>query len=169
MNRAVLASLAVVLVALTACQAPPPPEPPDHRAEAEAAVRGLIEQWAAAAKAKDAATFASFYADDAILMMEDAPDVRGAAALREAIPGMMSDPAFSLTFTADQVVASRSGDLAYETGSYSMSMSGPDGKPAAEQGHYIVVWRKQADGTWKVAADVPVSDAPVGAAAPATH
>jgi ketosteroid isomerase-like protein len=41
-----------------------------------------------------------------------------------------------------------------------MTMTGPDGKPMSETGHYVVVWRKQADGTWKVAVDAPLSDPP---------
>jgi ketosteroid isomerase-like protein len=48
-------------------------------------------------------------------------------------------------------------DLAYGTGSYSMTMTGPDKEPATEMGHYVVVWRKGADGAWKVV-DAPVSD-----------
>jgi len=29
-----------------------------------------------------------------------------------------------------------------------------------QPGHYVVVWRKQSNGTWKVVLDVPVSDPP---------
>ena len=162
------ASLAAAL-ALAACTQPAPTAPPDTRAADEAALRAVIKDWSAAAQAKDAAKFVSVYAEDAVVMLEDAPDMRGAAAIREGIPAMMQDPNFSLSFAAETVVVARSGDLAYETGHYTMSMSGPDGKPAPENGHYVVVWRKQADGAWKVAVDTPVSDPPAGAAAPAAH
>ena len=165
MKRVAVVSVLVLLFVLAACAAPPPPAPPDHRAEAETAVRGLVEQWSAAAAAKDAEGFVSFYADDAVLILEDAPDFRGIEALREAIGGMMQDPAFALAFAADEVVAARSGDLAYETGAYTMTMSGPDGNPVSETGHYVAIWRKQADGAWKVAVDAPVSDPPEAAPA----
>lgn len=153
-------------LALTSCAqpAPAPQAPPDTRAADEAALRATIKEWAAAAQAKDAAKFVSFYTDDAVVMMANAPDIRGIAAIREGIPAMMQDPAFSLFFEPDNVIVSRSGDLAYETGPYSMTMSGPDKKPATEKGHYVAVWRKQADGTWKAAVDAPISDPP---AAPA--
>jgi len=150
------------LLALVAC-AQPPAEPPDTRAADEAAIRAAVEEWSAAAGAKDAAKFASFYADDAVLMMEAAPDVHGKAALAEAIGGMMQDPSFALSFAADHVMVARSGDLAYETGSYTLTMSGPDGTPATQTGHYVDVWGKQADGTWKVVVDAPVSDPPAAA------
>jgi uncharacterized protein (TIGR02246 family) len=155
-------------MALAACAPPPAPAPsaaPDTRAADEAALRGIIKDWAAAAQAKDAAKFVSLYADDAVVMMAGAPDIRGIAAIREGIPAMMQDPAFALSFEADTVEVARSGDLAYETGTYSMTMTGPDKKAATEKGHYVVVWRKGADGTWKVVVDAPISDPPDAPAA----
>lgn len=150
-------------LALSSCAerpAPQPTAPPDTRAADEAAIRASIREWSASAQAKNAEKFVSFYAQDGIVMLEDAPDINGMEAIRGAIGGMMQDPSFALSFEADKVVVARSGDLAYETGTYSMTMSGPKKKPATEKGHYVVVWRKQADGAWRVAVDVPVSDPP---------
>jgi uncharacterized protein (TIGR02246 family) len=151
--------LVACALALAACSAQPAPAP-DTRAADEAALRTLIEAWAASARAKDAEKFVSFYADDATLMIEDAPDIAGVAALREALPGMMNDPNFALSFAADKVEVARSGELAYEKGTYTMTMSDPQQQAVTERGHYVVVWRKQADGSWKVILDVPVSDPP---------
>ena len=160
-------SLLVGVLALAGCaqqtQAPAPP-PPDTRAADEAAIHAAVKEWSASAQAKDADKFASVYAEDATVMFEDAPDISGKAAIREAIGGMMQDPNFALAFAADKVVAARSGDLAYETGTYQMTMSDAKKKPATEKGHYVVVWQKQADGAWKVVQDVPVSDPPEAAA-----
>lgn len=155
-------------VALVACAQPAPtPTPtPDTRAADEAALRATIKDWAAAAQAKDAAKFVSFYTEDAVVMMAGAPDISGMPAIREGIGHMMSDPAFSLAFEPANVVVARSGDLAYETGPYTMTMTGPDKKPATETGHYVAVWHKQADGTWKVAVDAPLSDPPAAPAQP---
>jgi uncharacterized protein (TIGR02246 family) len=155
-------------VALFACAqpAPPPTPPPDTRAADEAALRARIKDWAAAAQAKDAARFVSFYTEDAVVMMAGAPDLSGMPAIRKGIAGMMQDPAFALSFEPDNVVVARSGDLAYETGPYTMTMTGPDKKPATETGHYVATWRKEADGTWKVAVDAPLSDPPASPAQP---
>jgi ketosteroid isomerase-like protein len=149
-------------LALAGCvaEAPAPAVPPDNRAADEAALRAALKQWAAAAEAKDAATFASFYANEGILMLENAPDARGMPALKEGTSGMMSDPNFSLSFGPDEVVVARSGDLAYDIGSYSLTMSGPDGTAVTQKGHYVDVWTKNAVGEWKVAVDAPVSDPP---------
>jgi uncharacterized protein (TIGR02246 family) len=158
----------VAAVALAACAqqpAPAPSAPPDTRAADEATLRALIKDWSASAQAKDHVKFASVYAEDAVVMFANAPDIKGLPAIREALPKMMQDPAFALSFEADKVVVARAGDLAYETGTYSLSMTGPDEKPATEKGHYVVVWRKEADGTWKAVIDAPISDPPDAAAA----
>jgi uncharacterized protein (TIGR02246 family) len=165
MNISGRIGIPIVALVLAGC-AQRPAEPPDTRAADEAAIRATVTEWSAAARAKDAAKFVSFYADDGVVMMAGVPDISGIAAIREGIGGMMQDPNFALSFEADRVVVARSGDLAYETGSYVMTMSGPDGEPATEQGHYVVIWRKQADGGWKVAVDAPLSDPP---AQPATQ
>jgi uncharacterized protein (TIGR02246 family) len=152
---------------LAACAQPAPPAPtppPDTRAADEAAIRAAAKDWSAAAQAKDPEKFASFYADDAVLLLEGAPDPSGKAAIHEAAVGMMKDPNFALSFESDSVVAARSGDLAYETGSYSLTMSDAKKKPATTKGHYLVVWQKQADGSWKALRDAPVSDPPEKAA-----
>jgi len=160
-------------VALAACAQQPAPSPsappPDTRVADEATVRALVKDWSASAQAKDPAKFASFYTEDAIVMLAGAPDFKGRPAISEGITGMMKDPAFALSFEADKVVVARAGDLAYETGTYSMSMTGPDKKPATEKGNYVVVWRKEPDGTWKAAIDAPISDPPDAAAAAHQH
>jgi uncharacterized protein (TIGR02246 family) len=154
-----LALIGALLLAGCSSQATPPALP-DNRAADEAALRAALEQWVAAAQAKDAAKFASFYAEDGLLLMEGAPDARGMAALKEGTAGMMSDPNFALVFEADEVVVARSGDVAYDVGSYTLTMSDPDGNPVTQTGHYVDVWRKNAVGEWKVAVDAPVSDPP---------
>ena len=171
MTRAVHATVLLAALAV-GCSAPPatqpalpaPAPPPDTRAADEATIRSHVRDWSAAAKAKDIEKFLSFYAPDGVLMVEMTPDARGTAGLREGVTALFKDPNFALSFEADSVVVSRSSDMAYETGHYSLSVTGPDKKPMTVPGQYVVVWRKQADGTWKVAVDAPVSDPPSAAA-----
>ena len=152
--------IGVLAFAGCAAEAPPPAEPPDNRAAEEAALRTTLNEWVAAAQAKDAEKFASFYTEDGILMLEGAPDARGMAALVQDTTGMMSDPNFNLSFAPDEVVVARSGDLAYDVGSYTLTMSDPEGNPATQKGYYVDVWKKDSTGAWKVAVDAPVSDPP---------
>lgn len=154
-------SFLVMLFALAACTQQPqqPAAAPDTRAADEAAIRSVAKDWAAAAQAKDAEKFVSFYAEDAVLMLEDAPDFRGKPAIREAIAGMMQDPNFALSFETTQVEVARSGDFGYERSTYSLTTTDPKTKrPITETGSGVVVWQKQADGQWKALVDAPVSD-----------
>jgi ketosteroid isomerase-like protein len=93
-------------------------------------------------------------------MLEGAPDASGKTAIREALGGMMQDPNFALGFTTTDVVVAGSGDLAYETGRFALTMSDANNAnaPVTQTGAYVVVWRKQPDGAWKVAVDAPISD-----------
>jgi uncharacterized protein (TIGR02246 family) len=161
--RSVLRGVALSALLLTGCAGPSAPAP-DRSAEAVSAVRARAARWQRAAAERDVEAFLDLYADDVLVLVEAAPDVRGAEAMRATIVAMMQDPAFELTFAPGEVVAARSGELAYETGTYVLTMSGPAGEPLTSRGAYLVVWREQADGSWKAAVDAPVSDAPWGAA-----
>jgi ketosteroid isomerase-like protein len=55
--------------------------------------------------------------------------------------------------------AARSGDLGYTTGPYEFRQKGPDDKEVFT-GNYMTIWRKQTDGTWKVAIDFGISNPP---------
>jgi len=45
-------------------------------------------------------------------------------------------------------------EYAYTRGRYTLTMTGPDsGKPETSTGHYLTVWQKQADGSWKAVED----------------
>jgi uncharacterized protein (TIGR02246 family) len=146
--------LAAALV-LVSCNATPPAAPPDTRAADEAAIRAADAAWSAAAGAKDAATTVSFYADNAVLMAPGAPVTTGKDAILKAFTGMMADKNFALSFAPTKVEVSKSGDLAYDLGDYSLSISDPKGKAQTAKGKYVVVWGKQGDGSWKALVDAP--------------
>jgi len=60
--------------------------------------------------------------------------------------------------TQDLIV---SGDYAIETGSYEVTSKPPQAaKPAHDVGKYLVVWKKQSDGSYKLFRDIGNSDLP---------
>jgi ketosteroid isomerase-like protein len=127
-----------------------------------AAVRQAIEannaRFDSAAIKGDSATLAGLYADDAILMFSNVPAARGHDAIAKAYGGMASSmkvSAFKLT-TQDVITT---GDFAIETGAYDMtSQAAKGGKPMHDVGKYIVVWKKQTDGSYKILRDIANSD-----------
>ena len=48
-------------------------------------------------------------------------------------------------------------------GMYQLTMKDSQGNPVNDRGKFVEVWKKQADGKWKVEADIFNSDLPVAA------
>ena len=85
------------------------------------------------------------------------PVVKGRTAIQAAFAGMMKDPNFALSFSPTRVVVAKSGELAYDYGNFQLTVSEKKGKANTLKAMYVVVWGKQADGSWKALADVPTS------------
>ena len=129
----------------------------DTRAADEAAIRAIDAAWTKAAESKDIAGTTAVYADNAVLMAPGAPIMTGKEAVTKGWTGMMADKNFALSFGPTKVEVSKGGDLAYELGDYSLTMSDKKGKAQTSKGKYVVVWGKQADGSWKALVDAPTT------------
>jgi uncharacterized protein (TIGR02246 family) len=130
---------------------------PDTRAADEAAIRAADADWAKAVEEKDVQQGMSAYADDATLLAPGEAAVTGKEEIQKAWSAMAGTPGFALTFAPTKVTVSRSGDLAYEIGGYSLTMNDKKGKPQTTKAKYVVVWGKQPDGKWKVLVDAPTT------------
>jgi ketosteroid isomerase-like protein len=130
-----------------------------------AAVRQAIEannaKFSAAAVQGDSVALAGMYADDAVLMIANMPAARGREAIARAFGGMVSAMKLSALKldTQDVIVA---GDYAVETGALDMTSQAKakGAKPVHEVGKYLVVWKKQPDGSYKILRDIDNDDAP---------
>lgn len=69
-------------------------------------------------------------------------------------------PTASLTWTPKEADASASGDLGYTWGRWEYRDRTHDGKPVDVKGTYVTIWKRQADGTWKVVLDGGNPDPP---------
>lgn len=157
-SRATCLLLTSTLVSVLAVScAQNPITPPDTRAADEAAIRALDAKWVQAVQAKDVSQFLNFYADDASVFVPDSPVATGKDAISAAWTALVNTPGFSLTFAPSKVVVSKSGDLAYEIGDFSMTFNDKKGKPQTSKAKYIVIWARQADGSWKAVVDAPTT------------
>ena len=121
----------------------------------EKAVRDADEQWSKVAGAKDLDKTVSFYADDAVVL----PPNQAAVTTKDGIRNLWKDFLDSLTdisWKTTRVETAKSGDMTYLIGTYEMTMK--DG--TKDKGKYCEVWKKQADGKWKVSADMFSSNLP---------
>lgn len=97
----------------------------------------------------DAEKFHSFVGADASVYPPEMSLVSGPESIRDFFAQISSAPGFALKWTPDKAVVGASGDVGYTTGSYEMTA-----EDTTEHGKYVTVWKKQSDGSWKVAEDI---------------
>lgn len=135
----------------------------DTKSALETALRDLDDQWSAAASAKDIDKVVSFYSDDAVVMPPNAASATTKEAIRALWKDLLTDA--KITWKTKKVEVAQSGDLASLSGTYEVTLNDPTGTPVKDRGKYLEVWKKQADGTWKVIVDIWNSDLPASAPA----
>ena len=67
---------------------------------------------------------------------------------------MIAEYGDRFTWWPDTAVAAASGDLGYTLGSYAIVGEGERSTDTIARGHYVTVWQKQPDGSWKIAVDI---------------
>ena len=157
-KQLVLAGCIALLISALACQ---PQAPADTRAADEIALRELDAQWSKAAGSKDVDKTISYYGDQVTVMPANAPVAITNEAIRKIWKDMLTSPGFSGGWQATRVEVARSGDMAYVSGTYELTMNDANGKPATDRGKFVEVWRKQTDGGWKCVMDIWNSDLPL--------
>jgi ketosteroid isomerase-like protein len=135
-----------------------PAAPVDTRAADEAAIRANSIAWSNATESKDVDKAVSFYAPDAVVFDDGGPITSDPAKIRAGYQGLADDKNGTLAWKTTKVEVARSGDLAYEYGAYHHDVKGKNGKVTTYTGKYVIVWKKQPDGSWKVAIDTDNSD-----------
>jgi uncharacterized protein (TIGR02246 family) len=120
----------------------------------ESAIRKGDAEWSHAAETKDLEKMVSFYAEDGSVLPFGAPIATGKEQVRQVWSHLMSLPGFSLTFAPAKVQIAKSGDMAYEVGTFALKLNDAQGNATTTPGKYVVVWKKQADRGWKAVADI---------------
>lgn len=125
----------------------------------EQTIREIDAAWSQALQNKDLDKVISNYAADASFLPPDEPIVVGKAQIREWFAKQITLPGFSATFAPTVVKVARSQDLAYELGTFRVTINDESGKPVIYLGKHLVTWEKR-DGRWKVAAESINRDSP---------
>ena len=130
----------------------------DH--DDEAAIRDADIAWSRAFETGDLEAIVSYYADDVTVLPPNLPAAVGKQAARELNRSQLATPGLSGSWRPERVEVARSRDIGYSWGNYVVTMTGPSGSPVDDRGKYVAIWRKQADGSWKVAVEAFNSDLP---------
>ncbi len=110
---------------------------------------------------------AMFFAEDVWQMPPNSPPLVG----RDAFIGFWSQAArwgtWRFGLEVQDVVVGDS--IAVERGQYTLGFDAGSESPipsSEDRGNYVVLWRLEPDGVWRIVWDAPVSEMPPGGAAP---
>jgi uncharacterized protein (TIGR02246 family) len=148
MNRFVVLVVAGVLLACTGCASA------GSQTDVQSQILRLDAEWSRAAQDRDVDRVVSFWSDDATVFPPGSPSVAGKAAIREFVAKSFRTPGFSISWKTTTVAVSRSGDMAYTTGTNRVTFSLSDGRQVTVDGKAVAVWRREKDGLWKCVVDI---------------
>ncbi len=116
-------------------------------------LRKLEGEFMQAAANRGSAGYLSYYAEDAVEVPNGAPLIEGKANIARTM-GFLDNKDNRLSWTPVGGDVSSSGDLGYTYGTYEFHSKGKNGAPIVEHGKYTSIWKKQANGKWKVVLDM---------------
>jgi ketosteroid isomerase-like protein len=102
--------------------------------------------------------FAAWFADDAVNLSNGRPALLGRGAI--AASANWDPKIYQLTWTPTGAQMGPSNDMGFTWGHYEGRSKDAQGGPVLVTGRYITVWKKQADGKWKVAMDASATEPP---------
>jgi uncharacterized protein (TIGR02246 family) len=139
---------------IAACAAPAPPAAPVDLDAVKATIQAREKEWSAAYVAGNGTAIASLYTEDGASITPSGEWDRG----REGIARSMQAQLDSMTVTMREDIVSEvipAGDYVVEVGDYRWAgTSKADGNPRSGSGRYMVLWRKDADGVWRLHRDI---------------
>jgi len=123
-----------------------------------AALRAIAEEDTRIVLARDWAALTARFAPNAVRMPPNAPAIEGRDAIRQSLEAMPPLSAFNFRMVDLQ----GDGRIAYMRAAWSITAAPPGVAAVSDSGKILIVFQKQADGSWLTVADAWNSDLPVG-------
>ncbi|HEY6348861.1 MAG TPA: DUF4440 domain-containing protein [Candidatus Angelobacter sp.] len=124
--------------------------PNQQSSSVEDGIAKIRLDWARDLHEKRLEEIAMLYAPDAVFISPDVGRVTGRAAIRELCKNVMQMFTSDLTFHS--IKTENSGSLAYDSGDFRETLTKlADGTKSDDQGSYLMVFKRQADGNWLIA------------------
>lgn len=105
-------------------------------------------------KARGVDGWVEWFAEDGRMFPDGRDVIQGKAAIRELMGPLFSRPENSLRWGPVGGDMAASGDLGYTFGHSTSRRPNAAGEMADHFGKYVTIWKKQADGGWKVVLDI---------------
>ena len=131
---------------------------PAKPAGAALTIRQIGNDWARHWNAGDLDHVVATYAADAVYLPPHHEAVHGRDAIREYLQVPLGHGVTDLAF--DVTYIKQSGNVAWDVGTYRMSVPQSDGTKREDHGKYLTVW-KRAGTKWVITADAWSSDLPL--------
>ena len=156
MSRSQLSALVVAALFLAGCrEATTPalaPGPGDTKSSSDsdvASVRAFLADAEKKFNTNDPDIFMPIFTDDAVIMSQGSPDIKGHDAIRAGYVDALKQVGMELTFASGEVQVL--GDLAYEQGTYTVKMLDKASHQVVQEikNRHIHILRRHPDGTWK--------------------
>jgi uncharacterized protein (TIGR02246 family) len=125
-----------------------------------AALREILNKYAAMCHAGDLEGWLSLWTDDGIQMYPGAPSRVGKEQIRAGMKPAFDQFILKIAITSE-MEAKVSGNLGFARGTYTLSMvPKAGGEETKFDGKYLTILEKQRDGSWKIARDCFNSNVP---------
>jgi len=157
-----------LLFAVAACAAPAkaPEAAPIDPVALKDAIQAREKEWSAAFLAGNGTGIGNLYSEDAVSVQPAGDSWSGRAAIAKGEQAQLDTIAVTAREDIAEEVIPAGPDHAIEVGHYSyQGTSKATKKPVGSSGRYMVLWRKDADGAWRLQRDIG-SEAPAKVAAP---
>ena len=129
-----------------------------ENAEVRAAITAANAEFAAALVRGDARAMAAMFTEDGQLVPAAQKGFVSGRKEIEAYQARRVEARRYLEVVITTVELGVSGDLAWETGTNRVTLQQGQGAPVTITGRYLAVWKREADGRWRIRADLPVTD-----------
>jgi uncharacterized protein (TIGR02246 family) len=113
------------------------------------AITDIVAEWEAAYNNADLDRLVSFYADDAIAILPIGPPLIGKEAIQKSAQKMFEEKPSQEKDVVQDVQISGNLAVAHVT-SFPSTMPKPAGEPFNAKGNFILVFKKESDGAWKL-------------------
>lgn len=138
---------------VTGCARTEPAANPDE-------IRQQYDAYNAAFESNDVNAILAFYTDDAVRLPSDGSIITGLATIRDSMVVFREQNDYVLDeYSAPQIQVS--GDLAVTYSTFDEHWtSNATGETTRQVGRWLVVWERQADGSWKISKEMWTAEQP---------
>jgi uncharacterized protein (TIGR02246 family) len=145
--------LVLALVVVSASCSSSASQSSSTRAADEAAVTAAMNDYLVAIRSNDASKIAAWWTEDALYIDRKEPTIHGRAGLDSSLKDQLKNVSVTQV-SVDRDDLAVSGDLSYFLGRYHAVYQPRQGAAIGNSGRFVFIWKRQPDGTWKIARSV---------------